>query len=94
MSSAHCRTAPPASVRMLETESRHFSRFTVLGVLRSTADVSVAPEHGSVHLGLGDFILTVILDPLIKIQWRYSPTGLWPTEQPPPVSEASANFCG
>jgi len=21
-------------------------------------------------------------------------TGLWPTERPPPVSEASANFCG
>jgi hypothetical protein len=30
----------------------------------------------------------------ILIQWRYSPTGLWPTERPPPVSEASANFCG
>jgi len=29
-----------------------------------------------------------------KIQWRYSPTGPWPTERPPPVSEASANFCG
>ena len=28
------------------------------------------------------------------IQWCYSPTGLWPTERPPPVSEASANFCG
>ena len=28
------------------------------------------------------------------IQWRYSPTGSWPTERPPPVSEASANFCG
>ena len=27
-----------------------------------------------------------------SIQWRYSPTGLWPTERPPPVSEASANF--
>ena len=26
------------------------------------------------------------------IQWCYSPTGLWPTERPPPVSEASANF--
>jgi len=31
---------------------------------------------------------------IIIIQWRYSPTGLWPTERPPPVSEASANFCG
>ena len=30
----------------------------------------------------------------LLIQWRYSPTGLWPTERPPPVSEASANFCG
>jgi hypothetical protein len=29
-----------------------------------------------------------------KIQWRYSPTGPWPTEWPPPVNEASANFCG
>jgi hypothetical protein len=29
-----------------------------------------------------------------RIQWHYSPTGLWPTERPPPVSEASANFCG
>ena len=29
-----------------------------------------------------------------NIQWRYSPTGSWPTERPPPVSEASANFCG
>jgi len=28
------------------------------------------------------------------IQWHYSPTGPWPTEQLPPVSEASANFCG
>ena len=26
------------------------------------------------------------------IQWRYSPTGLWPTERPPPVGEASADF--
>jgi hypothetical protein len=31
---------------------------------------------------------------IIIIQWRYSPTGPWPTERPPPVSEASANFCG
>ena len=30
----------------------------------------------------------------IYIQWRYSPRGPWPTERPPPVSEASANFCG
>ena len=29
-----------------------------------------------------------------KIQWRYSPTGPWPTERPASVSEASANFCG
>jgi len=28
------------------------------------------------------------------IQWRYSPRGPWPTERPPLVSEASANFCG
>ena len=26
--------------------------------------------------------------------WRYSPTDSWPTERPPPVSEAIANFCG
>ena len=30
----------------------------------------------------------------MKIQWRYSPTGPWPTERPPQVSEASANFYG
>jgi len=28
------------------------------------------------------------------VQWCYSPTGSWPKERPPPVSEASANFCG
>lgn len=56
MSSVHCGTAPPASVRMLETEGRHFLRFNVLGVLTSSADVSVVPEHGSVHLGIEDFL--------------------------------------
>ena len=35
-----------------------------------------------------------VMDIYSIIQWRYSPTGLWPTERPPPVSEASANFCG
>jgi hypothetical protein len=55
MSSVHCGTAPPASVRMPETEGHHFLRFTVLGVLPSTAGVSVVPQHGSVHLGIGDF---------------------------------------
>jgi len=52
MSSVHCSIAPPAVV--LESESRHFSEFTVLGFLPSTADASVVPRHGSVHLGLGD----------------------------------------
>ena len=55
MSSVHCGTAPPASVRMLETEGRHFSRFTGLCVLPPTADVSVVPEHGNAYLGIGDF---------------------------------------
>jgi len=55
MSSVHCGTAPPASVRTPVTEGRHFSTFTVLGVLPSTAHASVVPQHGSVHLGIGDF---------------------------------------
>ena len=55
MSSVHCSIAPPAAVRLLESEGRHFSEFTVLGFLPSTADASVVPRHGSVHLGLGDF---------------------------------------
>ena len=37
-------------------------------------------------------LLLIII--IIIIQWCYSPTGPWPTERPPPVSEASANFCG
>ena len=55
MSSVHCSIAPPAAVRLLESEGRHFLKFTVLGFLPSTADASVVPRHGSVHLGLGDF---------------------------------------
>jgi hypothetical protein len=55
MSSVHCGIDPPAAVRLFESEGRHFSRFTVLGFLPSTADASVVPWHGSVHLGLGDF---------------------------------------
>jgi len=30
-------------------------KFTILGFLSSTADASVVPWHGSVHLGLGNF---------------------------------------
>ena len=26
------------------------------------------------------------------VQWRYSPTGSWPTERPPPVSEVVPTF--
>ena len=59
MSSVHCSIAPPAAVRLLESEGRHFSKFTVLGFLPSTADASVVPRHGSVHLGLGDFFFEV-----------------------------------
>ena len=47
------------------------------------------------HLPSADIIRSSLYSPyFIFIQWRYSPTGLWPTERPPPVSEASANFCG
>jgi len=55
MSSVHCGIAPPAAVRLLESESRHFSKFTVLGFLPSTADASVVHRHGCVHLGIEDF---------------------------------------
>ena len=55
MSSVHGSIAPPAAVRLLESEGRQFSEFTVLGFLPSTVDASVVPRHGSVHLGLGGF---------------------------------------
>ena len=55
MSSVHCIVAPPAAVRLLESEGRHFSEFTFLGFLPSITDASVVFRHGSVHLGLGDF---------------------------------------
>jgi len=47
---------------------------------------SLGNNHCTQHKG--EFLLRYV------IQWRYSPTGLWPTERPPPVSEASANFYG
>ena len=47
MSSVHCGIAPPAAVRLLKSEGRHFSEFTVLGFLPSTAGASVVPQHGS-----------------------------------------------
>jgi len=59
MSSVHCGIASPAAVRLLESEGRHFSKFTVFGFLPSTADASVVPHHSSVHLGLGDFFFEV-----------------------------------
>ena len=69
MSSVHCGIAPPATVRLLESEGRHFSKFTVLGFLPSTADATVVPRHGSVHLGLGDFFSRFTpLDPPCSVQ--------------------------
>jgi len=59
MSSVHCGIAPLAAVRLLEMEGCHFSKFTVLGFLPSTADVFVVPWHGTVHLGLGNFFFEV-----------------------------------
>jgi hypothetical protein len=50
----------PAAVRLLETEGRHFSKFTVICFLSSTKDASVVPWHSSVHLGLGDSFLKFI----------------------------------
>jgi len=61
MSSVHCGIALPAAVRLLESEGRHFSKFTVLGFLPSTADASVFPQHGSAHLGVGNFFLSLLL---------------------------------
>jgi hypothetical protein len=48
--------------------------------------------HNNLETGYSFFKRNNILHTSV-IQWRYSPTGLWPTERPPPVSEASANFC-
>jgi hypothetical protein len=36
MSSVHCGVTPATPVRMLETEDRHFSNFTLLDFLLST----------------------------------------------------------
>ena len=55
MSSVHWGIALLAAVRLLESEYCHFSKFTVLGFLTSTADATVVPQRGSVHLGLGNF---------------------------------------
>jgi hypothetical protein len=63
MYSVHCGMAPLAAVRLLETEGRHFSEFTVLGFLPSTADAPVVPQHNSVHLGLVEFFRFTPLDP-------------------------------
>jgi hypothetical protein len=61
----YCGVAPPAAARLFESGGRHFSKFTVLGFLPSTADAFVIPRHGSVHLGLGDFFFVrfTTLDP-------------------------------
>ena len=61
MSSVHCSIDPPAAVSLLESEGCHFSEFTFLGFLPSTANASVVPRHGSVHLGLGDFFPGLLL---------------------------------
>jgi hypothetical protein len=42
MYSVRCGIAPPAAVRLLETEGRLFSEFTVLGFLPSTTDAPAA----------------------------------------------------
>jgi hypothetical protein len=55
MDSVHSGIAPPATVRLLETEGRRFLKSAVFGFLPSTAVASVGPQNGFVHLGLGDF---------------------------------------
>ena len=42
---------------------------------------------------LYDYVIIINTYVSLMFQWRYSPTGPWPTERPPPVSEASANIC-
>ena len=68
MSSVHCGIAPPATVRLLKSEGRHFSEFTVPGFLPSTAGTSVLSQHDSAHLGLGDFFSRFTpLDPSFSV---------------------------
>jgi hypothetical protein len=73
MYSVRCGIAPPAAVRLLETEGHLSSEFTVLGFLPSTTDAPVVPQHGSVHLGLGDFFFrfTPLDLPCSVNQWGY-----------------------
>jgi len=75
---------PPAAVRLLESEGRHITKFTFLGLLPSTADVILVPRHGSVHLGIWDFFevyssrstvfrlnrLTSVWMLILTTQWR------------------------
>jgi hypothetical protein len=61
MYSVHCGIAPPAAVRLLGTEDCLFLEFIVLGFVPSTTDALVVPQHGSVHLGIGDFFLGLLL---------------------------------
>ena len=61
MSSVHYGTAPPAAVRLFESEGRQFSKFTVLSFLPSTADASVVPRYASAHHGLGDIFFRGLL---------------------------------
>jgi hypothetical protein len=44
---------------LLETEGCHFSEFTILCFLPSTAAAPVVPHHSCLHLGLRDFCLEV-----------------------------------
>ena len=70
MSSVHCSIAPPAAVRLLESEFLRFPEFSVLSFLSPTADASVFPRHCSVHLGLGDlfFLRFTPLDPPCSVE--------------------------
>ena len=58
---------------------------------RKVMSTTYEATHGTTGLKIPNYVNTNITN---TIQWRYSPVGLWPTERPPPVSEASANFCG
>jgi len=70
MSSVHCNIAPPAAVRLLESEGCHFSKFTVLGFLPSKADASVIPRHVSVHLGQGDLFFQRLLHLIWRVPYK------------------------
>ena len=54
---------PACRSRRLETDGRHFSQFTVLDFSPTTTEAPLVLQHYCVHLTLGDFFRSNLIDP-------------------------------